>query len=293
MSPTEFKLYITLLCSANYQNGSIKTTMSDLGEIIGIHRSQISRAMAGLEKKGYATYQAAKNQFCLCEIRITKFVACDSACRKLSQATHKQRTSDMRKNKALKCEKKPRARARTKNLRIKELKNIKIMSVYDYYNQKIKKLRKLTPLRKQKIKSRLEDKFSVEELKKAIDNLANSDFHMGNNPDGKTYNELEWLFHSYERTEKWVNMKPKIPESSKRDPEFIRSDGLKNWEVWELQKMKNAKQIDGIWSENKWATEASDKAWQELEKLKKEIKCGWQKGEKNDNRTQGLENSAN
>lgn len=63
---------------------------------------------------------------------------------------------------------------------------------------------KLTDKRKAKIISRLDDA-GFEMLKKAIKNVAKSDFHRGNNDNGWSADLAEFICRSYEKVEEWAN----------------------------------------------------------------------------------------
>lgn len=275
MTSNELKVYMYLLMRAS-ANGHAKGTIACPIELIAndldIHYMTVYKAIQSLKPK-YIKYKPAKNQYNTTRFQVQKYKNVKDFA--LSHKTKSVTKSEVKANKErgkseVKAQSSDQQKETPKKLREVIRSNKKdIETIYLYYCTKIKQLRKLTLQRKQKIESRLED-FSVANLKKAIDNLSTSDWHMGRDQKtgGTKYNALEWLFHSYERTEKFVDMEPKVSEGKKRDPDYARADGLKNWEYGELQKIRNAGQYEGIWSEEKWAKEGSDKAWKELEKLK-------------------------
>lgn len=78
-----------------------------------------------------------------------------------------------------------------------------VQEVFEHYCRVIKPV-KLTEKRKAKIKARLAD-FTVDELKRAIDNLARDPWIMGDNERGKFYATIEYVFRSTEKTEEWIN----------------------------------------------------------------------------------------
>lgn len=63
---------------------------------------------------------------------------------------------------------------------------------------------RLTDGLRRKIRTRLKT-YSVDDLKKAFDNIRTSDFHTKND-----YATPVWLFHSDERVDKWLNHKPEV-----------------------------------------------------------------------------------
>lgn len=65
----------------------------------------------------------------------------------------------------------------------------------------------LTPDRRQKIKARLK-RFSVDDLKRAIDGACSNPFHLGDNPQGQRYDFPETIFKSDGATEKHMLYEP-------------------------------------------------------------------------------------
>ena len=92
----------------------------------------------------------------------------------------------------------------------KNEKNKDIASIWEHYLSTfdgIYQPRKLTKTRKSHIRRRLET-YSVAEIKKAIDNIRQSDWHIGRNPDGKVYATPDFIFKNDETVEKWLNYTP-------------------------------------------------------------------------------------
>jgi len=89
-----------------------------------------------------------------------------------------------------------------------------------FYEEKIgKKLKTFGEDRRTKVKARMEN-FSLNDLKRVIENISNSDWHMGRDPktDGKDYNNFELLFRSDIKVEQYLNLMP--------DQKFA---GIKAW----------------------------------------------------------------
>jgi hypothetical protein len=102
-----------------------------------------------------------------------------------------------------------------KNKKPKEEKS-KINEIYDLFIKcfnKNKNQYKLTPLRKQKIKCRLEDA-GEEMLLLAIENTSKSAWHRGDN-DSKWEADFDFIIRSYEQVEKLANMQVKGMEKGK------------------------------------------------------------------------------
>jgi hypothetical protein len=60
---------------------------------------------------------------------------------------------------------------------------------------------KLTPQRRTRIKARLEQGYTFDDIKLAIDGCKASGWHMGNNTNGTIYNDLELICRSGEKIE--------------------------------------------------------------------------------------------
>lgn len=79
-----------------------------------------------------------------------------------------------------------------------------LADIATHYNSKINPKARLLDKAKDKIKLRLE-KFSVEEIRKAIDNFSKDEWKMKNLSD----KGIAWFFHSDERIEQYINLKPR------------------------------------------------------------------------------------
>ena len=82
-----------------------------------------------------------------------------------------------------------------------------------FYEEKIgRKLRTFGRDREKKLKDRMEN-FSLNELKKVIENISKSDWHMGRDPksNGRAYNDFELLFRSDAKVEQYLNLKSNEP----------------------------------------------------------------------------------
>lgn len=99
------------------------------------------------------------------------------------------------------------------NKNVKNEKNEKkeyICKIYEYFCSKLQTKPKLTSQRKSKINSRLKD-FTPDQIKLAIDNLAADPWIRGDNPNGKNYATIDYLFRSTEKMDEWVNKTPSKP----------------------------------------------------------------------------------
>ncbi|HDY68957.1 MAG TPA: hypothetical protein ENH85_14350 [Candidatus Scalindua sp.] len=83
--------------------------------------------------------------------------------------------------------------------------------VFDYWISKLGHTKaKFTRDRKGKISARLKEGFSIDELKRAIDGCVASSYHMGDNDDGKVYDNINLIFRNAEKIESfWGYLKQK------------------------------------------------------------------------------------
>jgi len=93
----------------------------------------------------------------------------------------------------------------------------RIGELFGYYRERIQPGARVCP--KNKIKARLE-RFSLEELKVGIDHFAGDEWEMEHN----AHRGAGFLFHSHERSESYLNLKPKGASSQPyaEPPEFVR-----------------------------------------------------------------------
>lgn len=72
----------------------------------------------------------------------------------------------------------------------------------------------LTDKRKSHIKARLQEGYTLEQIKQAISNIRTSSFHCGENDKNMMYATLEFVCRNAETLEKWINHVPK-PQGNK------------------------------------------------------------------------------
>ena len=91
------------------------------------------------------------------------------------------------------------------------LNNTNITIIWDYYCDKLKalnKIRKKTKSKTEHIHARLEDGFTIEQLKQVLDNVFSNDFMLGKNDNNKMYIEIDNFMCNTEKVEKWLDIKP-------------------------------------------------------------------------------------
>lgn len=77
---------------------------------------------------------------------------------------------------------------------------------------------KLDPTRRGKIKARLREGFTVEQLCRAIDGVARSDWHCGDNPSGKVYDDLVTVLRDAPQVEKFLALAPRTNPGPRPEP---------------------------------------------------------------------------
>lgn len=101
-----------------------------------------------------------------------------------------------------------------------------ITSVFRYWQDRLDHADSiLTEKRKQLIRSRLDEGYSVDQLKQAIEGCLSSEYHQGKNDGGKVYDGLELICRSGEKVEQFIgylNGKPKQDEN--RLPNFLEDE---------------------------------------------------------------------
>ena len=118
--------------------------------------------------------------------------------------------------------------------------------IFEYWCEVMKKSKntKFSPARRKKVKARLDDGFSVDDIKKAIKGCSKSKFHQGENPSRTVYNELTLICRNVEKVEffmECINVveqveydnKPRIIESAEQ--KMIKKETAKT----ELSKLKS------------------------------------------------------
>lgn len=77
--------------------------------------------------------------------------------------------------------------------------------VFEYWQKTLgQEAAKFDKARKGKIKARLAEGYTVEQLKQAVDGCRVSDYHMGINEDGKRYDNIGLIFRDGEKVEQFI-----------------------------------------------------------------------------------------
>jgi DNA-binding transcriptional MerR regulator len=102
--------------------------------------------------------------------------------------------------------------------------------VFDYWCSVFNKSTstKLTPKRKAKVIKRLEDGYTLEDIKSAIDGCSRSAHHMGQNDSGTIYDDIELICRTGEKLEQFMTNYNNAPA-----PKQTKSDqSINNCQEW-------------------------------------------------------------
>lgn len=97
---------------------------------------------------------------------------------------------------------------------------------------------RLTAKRQQRILQRLKEGYSVDDLRAAIDGCAKSAFHMGDNANGKVYDDIELICRSGEKVEQFKEQtaplaipKPQSRVGAQAKPVAVETDRVESAEM--------------------------------------------------------------
>jgi hypothetical protein len=94
--------------------------------------------------------------------------------------------------------------------------DIDILNIFGHWCSRMKKANntKLTKDRKAKIKARLKEGYTVDQIKQAIDGCARSPYHMGQNDQGTVYDDLTLICRNGSKIEWFINNIGKVQGAS-------------------------------------------------------------------------------
>jgi hypothetical protein len=92
--------------------------------------------------------------------------------------------------------------------------------------------------RRQKVRARLREGYTVEQIKRAIDGCAGSAFHRGENDGHREYNDLTLICQTSAKLEQFIEMGPPV-STVVRSSEDLEPDIERQRELVELQKQAN------------------------------------------------------
>lgn len=104
----------------------------------------------------------------------------------------------------------PRIQKRQQSAKARKVSEAAVQEIFNYWKQVIAPSSRavLDDNRVIKIGWAIHD-YGMEACKQAIDGIAQSDWHMGNNPRNKKYNDVELIFRSADNVERFMDMAKK------------------------------------------------------------------------------------
>lgn len=184
-TPNSYRELIHYFWGNSIFDPSTALSIDKIAEALGKHRTSVSKDLAGLA--GFRIFDCKK------EGKFKRYFLRRAMINKMSESEFVNRSFVNNSNDDKKDDVVPEETVKSV---VKEKSNAKysqeVKEVYDYYMDKFERdpRYKLDTNRKGVIKARLEDGYSVEELKLGIDYVRASEFHMGQNEQGKLYIDL-------------------------------------------------------------------------------------------------------
>ena len=101
-------------------------------------------------------------------------------------------------------------------------------SLFEYWTRIMGKSEraKLTPGRRTKIKDRLKEGYTEEEIRLAIDGCAKSPYHMGDNDRNTAYDSIELICRNGENVERFISYNYKVAHKSTRSKDLSIGEQL-------------------------------------------------------------------
>lgn len=91
------------------------------------------------------------------------------------------------------------------------------LEVFEFWQRCMgKDAAKFTPERRAKIRARLSEGYKIEDLKRAISNVSESNFHMGENDGARPYNDLTLILRTGTKLEEFRDIGNRAPEPERR-----------------------------------------------------------------------------
>jgi hypothetical protein len=196
-----YLVFVKLLTLVNWKTGSYDTGRFKFSEITNLNPNTLYKVLIRLEDNGLVTL-TSNNRYSTITICNWKHYQADGN----STSNNPVTTREHHGNNTVTLYKE----LRIKNKELKK-NNISppfrdVLEIFDYYVQcfGVNGNAKLSDLRKKKIRLRLKDA-GKELILKAIKNLSESPFHMGDNDRGWKA-DIDFIVRSYEQVEKYANM---------------------------------------------------------------------------------------
>jgi len=120
--------------------------------------------------------------------------------------------------------------------------------IFDYWKEKLNHpTSKLTSDRKTKIKARIDDRYTVDQIKQAIDGCASSSYHMGDNDTNTVYDDLTLICRNGSKLEFFMSL------AKNKEPYYCKlSDGTKIKTQNELERLDREGKIEYNERKKQW-----------------------------------------
>lgn len=215
LSAKQKVIMIELLLQAQFEDGEVVRN----GEIIYLKRGQIATSYSLLQKHLGPEFSIKTIRGAIEKLEKYDFTAKDRAKARAKKGllltiVNYDVYQDPKKYKG-KANGKERGKEGAKQGAIykectKELNKNYINAVWEYYKDKMEALglkRKKTDVKTSHINARLDDGFTVEQLKQVVDSVFTDEYMLGNNDRGKQYLEIDNFLRNTEKVEKWLMRK--------------------------------------------------------------------------------------
>lgn len=189
--------YLLLKAYSGKPQGVVVTSRYQIADMVGGNNNTIYKALKRLEKAKMVTSTATSKKTTIRICNWSKYQGNSNQSGNNKVTTEQQQSNTLNKNKDI------RVKNNSTNVLVKE-------QVFDCYQLFIKlfdkneNTYKLTPARKGKLVTRI-NQCGVEQVKQAIENTANSDFHRGDNDRGWVA-DFDFIIRSQEQIEKLATM---------------------------------------------------------------------------------------
>ena len=237
-------VFLHLLLKANYKPskfrghdigvGQVVTGRKGLASDLGLSEMQVRTSLDKLKSTSDITIKTT-NQFSVVTIvNYGSYQIDDNETTSgiTSQPSNEQPTDNQRITTSKEVKKERKKEVKKKDL-MSGKPDERVREIFDHWVSVMGKSSKvtLTPKRREKIQTRLKDGYTVEDIKLAINGCANSSYHMGQNPQGTVYDDLELICREGTQIEKFrdnYGKSPTTPDQQRRQHTFESIQGFLN-----------------------------------------------------------------
>ena len=204
------RIYTTL---RKQGQSSITATVEDLARIVGGNVREVKRSIAELQEHRAADVTLCNAENVTCNSRVT--LTSRSLLKELSgKEKTRLRVDKHRKQQNVTLVK--RDRVKSKELEVRKEEELRganaplsvstdEAAVFEHWQKTLgHEAAKFTKDRRVKIRARLAEKYTVEDLKRAVDGCLRSPHHMGINDRGVRYDGIDLIFRNGENVERFI-----------------------------------------------------------------------------------------